>query len=84
MPKSSEEKIAFTQALLKLNYTYRDVQLVLKRYFGAGVSNNTLQKLQIEVERVSNVQEELKKCRYELDLYKNLYLELLNAMKEKI
>jgi len=56
----------------------------LKLRFGSGMSNTTLQKLQDERDEINRLREELKRCKYQLDLYKRLYNELLEKLRGKL
>ncbi len=84
MGKSSQEKIEYAQQLLRADIPYREIQEYLKLRFGSGMSNTTLQKLQDERDEINRLREELKRCKYQLDLYKRLYNELLEKIQGKL
>ncbi|MHA1522190.1 MAG: hypothetical protein ACTSRK_18595 [Promethearchaeota archaeon] len=84
MGKSSEEKIVFAKSLLKIGVPYREVQTNLKIKFGSGMSNTTLQKMMEEEEETRHCEQKLQKCEENLQLYKQLYFDLLDAMKKKM
>ncbi|WP_457559607.1 hypothetical protein [Candidatus Harpocratesius sp.] len=69
---------------MKINLTYREVQEELKRKFGSGVSNTTLQKIQEEISEIVELRAENNQLKQELAMYKNLYFELLDVMKKKL
>jgi hypothetical protein len=74
----------YAKKLLQEGIPYRDIQKQLKIKFGSGFSNTTLQKLQLEVDDDEDLRSELERVRNEMFLYKKLYFELLEAMKDKI
>ncbi len=84
MGKSSEEKIVFARNLLKIGVPYREVQTNLKIKFGSGMSNTTLQKMMEVEEETRHCEQKLQKCEEDLRLYKQLYFDLLDAMKKKM
>lgn len=84
MGKSSQEKIEFARDLLKIGVPYREIQANLKIKYGSGMSNTTLQGLVEEAEETRRCEEKLRKCEEELRMYKQLYFELLDAMKKKL
>ena len=84
MGKSSQEKIEYAQQLLSADIPYREIQEYLKLRFGSGMSNTTLQKLQDEHDEINRLREELKRCKYQVDLYKRLYNELLEKLQGKL
>jgi hypothetical protein len=84
MGKLDGEKKYYAKKLLQEGIPYRDIQKQLKIKFGSGFSNTTLQKFQLEVDEDEDLRTELERVRNELYLYKKLYFELLEAMKDKI
>jgi hypothetical protein len=84
MGKSSQEKIEYAQQLLRADIPYREIQEYLKLRFGSGMSNTTLQALQVERDEIGRLKEELKRCHHQLDLYKRLYHELLEKLQGKL
>ncbi len=84
MGRMDEEKKIYTKNLLRVGIPYREIQTQLKIKFGSGFSNTTIQKIQVEVDEDENLRAELERVKNELALYKKLYFELLEAMKEKL
>ena len=82
--KSSQEKIEYAQQLLCADIPYREIQEYLKLRFGSGMSNTTLQNLQETRDEIGRLQEELKRCNHQLELYKRLYHELLEKLQGKL
>ena len=60
MGKSSQEKIEYATQLLRADIPYREIQEYLKLRFGSGMSNTTLQNLQVERDEIDLLKEELK------------------------
>jgi len=81
---SKNEKITFAKSLLHVGMPYREIQTQLKLKFGSGVSNNRLKELQQDIEEDEDLRTELARVKNELVLYKKLYFELLEAMKERL
>ncbi|UYP46834.1 hypothetical protein NEF87_003119 [Candidatus Lokiarchaeum ossiferum] len=81
---SKKEKITYAKSLLRVGMPYRDIQTQLKLKFGSGVSNNKLKDLQQDIEEDEDLRAELTRVKSELVLYKKLYFELLEAMKERL
>ncbi|MHA1746725.1 MAG: hypothetical protein ACTSWW_12050, partial [Promethearchaeota archaeon] len=81
MGKSSQEKIAFAKTLIEGGISYREIQNLLQNRFGSGMSNTTLQNLQVQLENAKKNQAQLTQCEKELALYKKLYYELVEAIK---
>ena len=84
MGRQDEEKKRLAKKLLQHGLPYRAIQSQLKIKFGSGFSNTTLQKIQIDLDNDDDLRAELIRVQNELALYKKLYFELLEAMKEKI
>lgn len=84
MKTAKKEKITFAKSLLQVGMPYRDIQAQLKLKFGSGVSNNKLKELQQDIEEDDDIRAELTRVKSELVLYKKLYFELLEAMKERL
>ncbi|UYP43762.1 hypothetical protein NEF87_000047 [Candidatus Lokiarchaeum ossiferum] len=82
--KSSEEKIGFARKLLKMGVSYRDIQANLKIKFGSGMSNTTLQNLLPEVQNEMQRDDRIQQLETELNLYKQMYFELLETIKKKM
>ncbi len=84
MNTSKSGKINFAKSLLQVGMPYREIQTQLKLKFGSGVSNNKLKELQQDIEEDDDLRTELARVKNELILYKKLYFELLEAMKERL
>ncbi|WP_457559038.1 hypothetical protein [Candidatus Harpocratesius sp.] len=84
MGKSTIEKLDYAKSLLRAGIPYRDIQIQLRIKFGSGVSNTTLQNLYQEMIDEMDLRSQLSECKRELALYKKLYFELVDAMKEKL
>lgn len=89
MPKSSEVKVDLAKKLLKAGMPQREIQGILKKTFGSGMSNTTFQKLMEKKDEIAMLQEEnadlnvkLEKSLHDLALYKHLYFELLQTLKK--
>ncbi|UYP44686.1 hypothetical protein NEF87_000971 [Candidatus Lokiarchaeum ossiferum] len=89
MPKSSEAKVNLAKKLLEAGMPQRDVQKILQKTFGSGMSNTTFQKIMEKNDEVSQLKEEietlqakLEKSQHDLALYKHLYFELLQTLKK--
>lgn len=90
MPKSSQAKIDLTKQLIAAGVPYREIQDILQKTFGSGVSNTTIQKLMQKEDELDQLRNELEKSKQELEkskhdlaLYKHLYFELLQTLKNK-
>ncbi|QEE17814.1 hypothetical protein DSAG12_03652 [Promethearchaeum syntrophicum] len=83
-PKSTAEKVEFAKQLVKLGLPYREIQEELKRNFGTGMSNTTLQKIGAQETEIAELKIRLAQTTNELELYKRLYYEIVEAMKDKI
>ena len=79
----SFEKKTYAIQLLRQGLTYREIQDVLKEKFGNGMSNTSLQNLKTKVNEFQRIKQENVDLRKELAMYKNLYFQLLDAMKQK-
>lgn len=84
MPKSSKEKQEFARNLLDQGISYSQIQEDLKMRYGTGMSNSTLQRLIGESGRIQELEDQVKELSMELKMYKKMYYELLDAVKEKI
>ncbi|UYP45481.1 hypothetical protein NEF87_001766 [Candidatus Lokiarchaeum ossiferum] len=84
MPKSSKEKQDHARALLDQGISYSQIQQDLKNRYGTGMSNSTLQRLIGESDRIHELEDHVKELSLELKMYKKMYYELLDAVKEKI
>ena len=80
----SIEKKDYAEKLLKLNLPYREIQIILKQKFETGMSNSSLQKLRNNQQKKKDLEAENELLRHELTIFKKLYFELINSMKEKI
>jgi DNA-binding transcriptional MerR regulator len=90
MPKSSKAKVELAKKLLDAGVSYRKIQDILHETFGSGMSNTTLQKLSEEQDEIKDLKQkierlefELEKARHDAALYKHLYNDLLQTLKEK-
>jgi len=84
MRKTSEEKKEFVRKLLHAGTPYREIQNYLTLRFGSGMSNTTLKKMAEETDEILNLRKELAETKKELQLFKELYFELLKTIKEKM
>jgi len=84
MPKSSKEKLDYANFLLQKGIPYAQIQEELKIRYGTGMSNTTLQRMILETDRIKELEDEVKDISLELKMYKKMYYELLEAVKEKI
>lgn len=76
------EREALVQLLLKQGKTYKEIQRFLKKRFGQGMSNTTLGKIRDELDELEKLREENERLKHELALYKNMYFEIVEAMKK--
>ncbi len=91
MPKSPQEKINFARRLLEQGIPYTEIQSQLKTRYGSGMSNTSLRNLNEGVDTFQDLRKrleiteiELRETKIELTLYKKMYQELLEVVKEKI
>lgn len=84
MPKSPKEKQEFARLLLQQGISYKQIQKDLKDRYGTGMSNSTLQRLIVESDRIRELEHKVKELNIEVKMYKKMYYELLDAVKEKI
>ena len=84
MPKSSKEKQQVARELLEQGISYSQIQNRLKQEFGTGMSNSTLQRLAVENDRIRELEQQVSELNIELKMYKKLYYELLDVVKEKL
>ncbi len=84
MPKSSKEKQDYARDLLQKGISYGHIQEELKQRYGTGMSNSTLQRLILESNRIQELENKMREMAVELKMYKKMYYELLEAVKEKI
>ncbi len=89
MPKSSDAKRDLATKLLAAGVPYREIQEILKKTFGTGMSNTTFQKLtqkQDEIDvlkaEVTRYKNEIEILRRDLALYKHLYNDLKNSLMD--
>jgi hypothetical protein len=83
MPKSSKEKLEFTISLIEKNLKYREIQEKVKEKYGTSISNSTIKKLQRELKLDCSKDQEIARLRKELEIFKNLYFELLEKFENK-
>ena len=84
MKVPDQNKNEFAKILLRQGLSYREIQLKLRNLFGAGISNSTIKSLQDEIINIIDYKELYFDCKKELQLYKNLYnqlLEMINKVK---
>jgi hypothetical protein len=81
--KSSIEKINHAEKLLRLKKPYRLIQNDLKEHFGSGMSNTTLKHLQKKQDKFVLMETRIKQLEYELNLFKKLYFELKDAIRNR-
>ena len=84
MPKSSKEKQELARLLLNEGISYDQIQEELKNKYGSGMSNTTLKRLTVEPERIKELEDKVKELALELKMYKKMYYELLEVVKERI
>ena len=84
MPKSSKEKHEFARLLLQEGISYAQIQEEMKIKYGTGMSNSTLQRLIVETSRIKELEDQVSEMAMELKMYKKMYYELLDAVKERI
>jgi hypothetical protein len=82
MIKLIKEKQDRIKELLQNQTTYRNIQVILKEEFGGGISNTTLKKMNQEQDRIKQLEMENQKLREELQVFKTLYYELVEATKK--
>lgn len=90
MPKSSQAKKDLARKLLAAGVPYREVQEILRKTFGSGMSNTTMQKLVQKEDELTMLKRELdeayreiEKLRHDLALYKHLYNDLKENLMER-
>lgn len=84
MPKSSKEKQELARLLLNEGISYDQIQEELKNKYGTGMSNTTLKRLTVEPERIRELEDKVKELSLELKMYKKMYYEMLDVVKERI
>ena len=84
MPKSSKEKHEFARLLLQEGIPYAQIQEEMKIKYGTGMSNSTLQRLIVETNRIKELEDQVSEMATELKMYKKMYYDLLDAVKERI
>lgn len=84
MPKSIKVKQELARSMLEQGIPYSQIQEELRNQFGSGMSNSTLQKLALENNRIGELENQVQELTIELRMYKKLYYELLETLKEKI
>lgn len=84
MPKSSNAKKALAKELLQKAIPYVEIQSILKEHYGSGMSNSTLQSLTQDNHRIRELEHQNEQLTMELKMYKRMYYELLDVVKEKI
>ncbi len=84
MPKSSKEKHEFARLLLQEGISYAQIQEEMKIKYGTGMSNSTLQRIIVETSRIKELEDQVSEMAMELKMYKKMYYELLDAVKERI
>jgi len=82
--KTSEEKKEYVRKLLHAGIPYREIQDHLKIRFGSGMSNTTLKTMALETDEILNLRKNFIETKKELEMYKELYFELLKTIKEKL
>ena len=82
--KTSNEKKEYVHKLLHAGIPYREIQDHLKLRFGSGMSNTTLKNMAQETDEILILRKDLADTKKELELFKELYYELLKAVKEKL
>ena len=84
MKVQDQNKIEFAKILLRQDLSYREIQYRLRNLFGSGISNSTIKSLQDEIINAIDYKRLYLECKNELQLYKNLYnqlLEMINSRK---
>lgn len=82
--KSSKEKIQLAEKLLSNGTSYRFIQEQLKKNFGSGMSNTTLNNLQRSQSKVKILEEKIEFLEDELALFKKLYFQIRKATKKRL
>ena len=82
--KTPEEKKEYVRKLLHAGIPYQEIQEHLKLRFGSGMSNTTLKNMAQETDEILILRKDLTETKKELELFKELYYELLKAVKEKL
>ena len=84
MVLSNPEIVLQASELLQQGKTYREIQEILKKKFGKGLSNNTLKKIRKNLTENCSKDREIARLNQELSLFKNLYFELLEETKRSL
>lgn len=84
MTDINNEKRDFAKKMLKANIPYKEIQSLLKHRFGSGMSNTTLKNLAEESNEIERLQEELQKTKEQLALFKKLYFDIVDKMRDKL
>lgn len=77
-----KQKEEYARKLLHANIPYREIQEHLKIRFGTGMSNTKLKKLAEKTDEIEKLKRKLEKTEHELNLYKNLYFDLIKSLKQ--
>ena len=70
--------------LLELQIPYREIQEQLKREFGSGMSNTSLKNILIQQDKITKLEEENRRLKEDLAIFKKLYYELVEATKKML
>lgn len=84
MKANIDEKREFARKMLKADIPYKEIQDFLKQRFGSGMSNTTLKNLAKEDNKITRLQVELQKTKEQLALFKKLYFEIVEKMRDKL
>ena len=80
--RTSKEKIDMTVRLLQEDKTYREIQDALKQKFHSSISNSTIRKIAIELYSEASKDLEIARLKKEVQIFKNLYFELLEKVEK--
>lgn len=82
--RTNKKKVERTINLVKKGCTYREIQDQLKEEFNSGLSNSTIRKIAYHIEEEESKDREIARLKKELNIFKNLYFELLEKVGEII
>ncbi|MHA1619222.1 MAG: hypothetical protein ACTSVZ_08060 [Promethearchaeota archaeon] len=82
MVKSDPEIIKTASEMMLQGKSYREIQDCLFAKYKSGLSNNTLKKIKKEQNALEKKDQEIARLRRELNLFKKLYFELLEATEK--
>ena len=80
--KSSQAKQLRSIELIQKGTPYREIQVILKKEFGTGLSNSTLKKLMEQSTIVAQLKTNNTRLEAEVKVWKSLYFELKETMEK--